>query len=389
MRIAAARETEAGELRVAVTPESCAKLTKGGAKLVVESDLGASGWWSDEAYRATEAEIAPDRRFALEKADVTLAVRRPTPEQVGQYRPGSALVCFLEPFREDGVVKALAERGVSAFSVELMPRSTIAQKMDALSSQHSIAGYYMVLLAAERLGKALPMMVTPSGAIQPARVLVIGAGVAGLQAIATAKRLGARVEAFDTRPVVKEQVESLGARFVEIDLGETGEEGGYAKELTDEQESRQREGLADRCAQADIVITTAQLFGRPAPVVVTREMLGRMKAGSMVVDYAVESGGNVEGSRPDEEVSIAGVRVIGLRNYPAMVAVDASRMYANNLSAFVERLSGPGKDGGGLAGELTIDTDDEIVQATLVTHGGKVVHPMIRERLGLGSGIKG
>ncbi len=379
MRIAAARETESGELRVAATPESCAKLAKGGAKVVVESDLGANCWWSDEDYRGAGGEIAPDRRFALEKADVALAVRRPSAEQVAQLRPGSALVCFLEPFREDGVVAALAERGVSAFSVELMPRSTIAQKMDALSSQHSISGYYMVLLAAERLGKALPMMVTPSGAIQPARVLVIGAGVAGLQAIATAKRLGARVEAFDTRPVVKEQVESLGAKFVEIDLGETGEEGGYAKELTDEQKKRQREGLADRCAQADVVITTAQLFGRPAPVVVTREMISRMKPGALIVDYAVESGGNVEGSRPDEEVDVNGVRIVGLRNYPAMVAVDASRMYANNLGAFVETLAGEG----GLGGELKIDADNEIVKATLVTHGGKVVHRMIRDRLGI------
>ena len=379
MRIAVAKETESGETRVAITPESAARLIKGGASVVVESDLGESCFWGDELYRDVGAEIAPDRRFAFEKADIVLSVRRPTPEQVDQLPGGVKFVGFLDPFRQDGVVESLAKRGVSALSVEMMPRTTIAQKMDALSSQHSIAGYYMVLLAAERLGKALPMMVTPSGAIQPARVLVIGAGVAGLQAIATAKRLGARVEGFDTRPVVKEQVESLGARFVDIDLGDTGQtESGYAKELTDEQKKRQRDGLADRCAQADIVITTAQLFGRPAPVVVTRDMLARMKPGSLVVDYAVESGGNVEGSQADREVEIDGVRVLAMRNYPAMVAVDASRMYANNLAAFVEELSD--KE----SGELTLDRESDVVSSTLITHEGEVVHPMIRERLGIG-----
>lgn len=378
MRIAAARETTSGEARVAMTPESVARLVNGGASVVVETDLGEECFWTDEQYREAGAEIAPDRRFALEKADVALTVRAPTREQASSLREGGVLMGFLDPFREEALMLTLAERGVSALSVEMMPRTTIAQKMDALSSQHSIAGYYMALLAAERLGKALPMMVTPSGAIQPARVLVIGAGVAGLQAIATAKRLGARVEAFDTRPVVREQVESLGARFVEIDLGDTGQtEGGYAKELTHEQKARQRAALSDRCAAADIVITTAQLFGRPAPVVVTRAMLGRMRPGSLVVDYAVESGGNVEGSQADREVEIDGVRVLAMRNYPAMVALDASRMYANNLAAFVEALRD--KD----TGELRLDPSDPIVAATLITHEGEVVHPMIRERLGL------
>ncbi len=377
MRIAAARETAPGETRVAITPESSARLVKGGDQVVVESDLGEHCFWGDEHYRDAGAEIAPDRRFAFEKADIVLAVRRPTIEQASQLRPGGLLIGFLDPFRKDGTIEALAARGVSAMSVEMMPRTTTAQKMDALSSQHSIAGYYMALLAAERLGKALPMMVTPSGAIHPARMLVIGSGVAGLQAIATGKRLGARVEAFDTRPVVKEQVESLGAKFVEIDLGDTGQtEGGYAKELTDEQKRRQREALADRCAAADIVITTAQLFGRPAPVVVTRAMLARMKPGSLVVDYAIESGGNVEGSQADKEVEIDGVRVLAMRNYPAMVAVDASRMYANNLAAFVEELRDPE------SGELKLDLERDLIASTLITHKGEIIHPMIRERLG-------
>lgn len=378
MRIAAARETTPGEARVAMTPESVARLVRGGASVVVETDLGEPCFWTDEQYREAGAEIAPDRRFALEKADVVLTVRAPTREQASSLREGCVLMGFLDPFREEALMMTLAERGVSALSVEMMPRTTIAQKMDALSSQHSISGYYMVLLAAERLGKALPMMVTPSGSIQPARVLVIGAGVAGLQAIATAKRLGARVEAFDTRAVVKEQVESLGARFIEIDLGDTGQtEQGYAKELTDEQKARQQEALSERCAAADIVITTAQLFGRPAPVVVTHAMLKRMRPGSLVVDYAVESGGNVEGSQPDREVEIDGVRVLAMRNYPSMVAVDASRMYANNLAAFVEALRD--KE----TGEIRIDTSDQIVASTLITHRGEVVHPMIRERLGM------
>jgi NAD(P) transhydrogenase subunit alpha len=306
-------------------------------------------------------------------------VGKPTPEGLAAIRPGTLHVGFLNPFQERDLVADLAKRGIRTVSMEMMPRSTIAQKMDALSSQHSLAGYYMVLLAAERLGKALPMMMTPAGTIQPARVFVIGAGVAGLQAIATAKRLGARVEAFDTRPVVAEQVQSLGARFLEIDLGETGQtDQGYAKALTPEQEALQRQGMVSACARADIVITTAQLFGRPAPRVVTREMLAAMRPGTVVVDYAVESGGNVEGSVPGEEVRVEGVRVVGLRNYPGRVALDASRMYANNLYHFVASLWDAD------AREMAASgASEEILAGALITDGGAVVHPMVREHYGM------
>jgi H+-translocating NAD(P) transhydrogenase subunit alpha len=268
---------------------------------------------------------------------------------------------------------------VTLVSMEMVPRTTLAQKMDALSSQHSLAGYYMVLLAAERLGKALPMMMTPAGTIQPARVFVIGAGVAGLQAIATAKRLGARVEAFDTRAVVKEQVESLGARFVMIDLGKTGQTAqGYANELTAEQKEKQRQGQLKACAAADIVITTAQLFGRKAPVVVDRETLKAMRPGAVVIDYAVESGGNVAGSVPGEEVVVEGVRVIGLRNYPGHVAADASRMYAANCASMLEHFWDKA------AKNLKPLRADEIGAGCLIAEGGEIVNAAIRKHYGLG-----
>jgi NAD(P) transhydrogenase subunit alpha len=261
--------------------------------------------------------------------------------------------------------------------MELVPRSTRAQKLDALSSQHSIAGYAMVLMAADQLKTILPMMVTPSGTLQPARVFVIGAGVAGLQAIATAKRLGARVEAFDVRPDVAEQVESLGARFVKVDLGETGQtEQGYAKALTPEQLDKQRAAMADRCAQSDIVITTAQLFGRKAPVVVTGDMVQRMKPGSILVDYAVESGGNVEGSQPGADISLDGVTIIGYRNIPGRLATSASQMYANNLYNFVDEFWD------GDSSSFILNRDDEIISGSLVTHGGALVNEMVKSITG-------
>ena len=287
---------------------------------------------------------------------------------------GTIHISFLDPFNEPELIDALARQGVSAISVELVPRSTRAQKLDALSSQHNIAGYAMVVLAAERLGAVMPMMMTPSGTLQPARAFIIGAGVAGLQAIATAKRLGARVEAFDTRPVVEEQVESLGARFVKVDLGETGQTSqGYAKALTEEQLAKQRELMADTCAGADIVITTAQLFGRKAPVVLSAEVVERMKSGSIIVDYAVESGGNVEGSVAGEEVQVNGVTIVGLRNIPGRYAVSASSMYANNLYNYVDEFWDDESKG------MKLDRDDEIIAGSLVTHDGQMVNEMVRK----------
>jgi len=302
-----------------------------------------------------------------------LRLRKPTLAEVAHLKRGSIHISFLDPFNEHALIDAFSEAGVTAISMEMIPRTTRAQKMDALSSQASLAGYAMVVLAAERLDKILPMMMTPAGTISPSRVFIVGAGVAGLQAIATAKRMGARVDAFDTRPVVKEQVESLGGKFVEIDLGETGQtDGGYANALTPQQIALQMEGQKKICAQSDIVITTAQLFGRPAPIVITKEMLAVMKPGSVVIDLAVESGGNVEGSVAGEEVEINGVKVIGLANMPGRVAANASQMYSANLHNLVlEYWNKEDK-------QFDLDLEDEIIKGCVITHDGALVNEMIK-----------
>ena len=377
MLIFAPQETDPHEPRAAVTPDTAARLIKLGAEVAVESGIGAGANHPDADYRKAGATVRDDRAAALREADIVLRVRQPPADEVALLKEAAIHISFLDPFNETALVDALAQQGVSAISMELVPRSTRAQKLDALSSQHSIAGYSMVLMAADRLKTILPMMVTPSGTLQPARVFVIGAGVAGLQAIATAKRLGARVEAFDTRPDVAEQVESLGARFVKVDLGETGQtEQGYAKALTPEQLEKQRLAMADRCAQSDIVITTAQLFGRKAPVVVAADMVQRMKPGSIIVDYAVESGGNVEGSQPGEDVDVAGVLIIGYRNVPGRLATSSSQMYANNLYNFVDEFW----DAEGST--FTLNRDDEIISGSLVTHGGEMVNEMVKSITG-------
>ena len=377
MLIFAPQETDPHEPRAAVTPETAARLIKLGATVAVESGIGAGANYPDAAYEKAGATVRDDRAAALREADIVLRVRRPPDEEVALLNEGTIHLSFLDPFNETDLVDALAQQGVSAISMELVPRSTRAQKLDALSSQHSIAGYAMVLMAADQLKTILPMMVTPSGTLQPARVFVIGAGVAGLQAIATAKRLGARVEAFDVRPDVAEQVESLGARFVKVDLGETGQtEQGYAKALTPEQLEKQRAAMADRCAQSDIVITTAQLFGRKAPVVVTGDMVQRMKPGSILVDYAVESGGNVEGSQPGEDISLHGVTIIGYRNIPGRLATSASQMYANNLYNFVDEFWDADSS------SFILNRDDEIISGSLVTHGGALVNEMVKSITG-------
>ena len=377
MLIFAPKETDPNEPRAAVTPDTAARLVKLGATVAVESGIGGGAYYPDAAYEKAGATVRGDREAALGEADIVLRVRQPPAKEVALLKQGAVHISFLDPFNETELVDSLAGQGVSALSMELVPRSTRAQKLDALSSQHSIAGYAMVLMAADQLKHILPMMVTPSGTLQPARVFVIGAGVAGLQAIATAKRLGARVEAFDTRPDVAEQVESLGARFVKVDLGETGQTSqGYAKALTEEQLARQRAAMADRCAQSDIVITTAQLFGRKAPVVVTADMVERMKPGSVIVDYAVESGGNVEGSAPGEDVVANDVTIIGYRNIPGRLASSASQMYANNLFNFVDEFW----DADSKA--FVLNRDDEIVSGSLVTHDGGMVNEMVKSITG-------
>ncbi len=378
MKIVALRETHPGEERATLNPATTEKLVKLGAEVAVESGLGTAIHFADADYTAKGATVFTDRPGALANADMVLRLRPPSVAEAASARPNSIQVGYLDPFTNKPLVEAFAQSGATALSMELVPRSTIAQKMDALSSQANLGGYVAVILAAERLNKVFPMMMTPAGTITPARVFIIGAGVAGLQAIATAKRLGARVDAFDTRPVVKEQVQSLGAKFVEVNLGETGQtKDGYAKALTDEQLAKQREAMSRHCAESDIVITTAQVFGRKAPVIVTKEMLRGMKPGSVVVDMAVETGGNVEGSQLDQEVDCNGVRLIGLGNLPGRVPVAATQMYASNLGNLVEHFWDKKER------VFRLNLEDEILKGCTVTHGGKLIHEGVRKALGL------
>lgn len=370
------KETHQGETRTAVTPATAKKLSSLGVELEVESGVGATIQATDKDYESAGAKVVSDRTDALKRADIILRLRKPDVEEVALLKKGALHVSYLDPFNEQDLVDKLAAANVTSVSMEMMPRTTLAQKMDSLSSQANLAGYVAVLLAAERLDKILPMMMTPSGTISPARVFIIGVGVAGLQAIATAKRLGARVDAFDTRPVVEEQVKSLGAKFVKIDLGETGQtDQGYAKALTPEQLEMQREGMKKVCAQSDIVITTAQLFGRKAPVIVTKDMVEAMKPGSVLVDLAVETGGNVEGSVVNEEVDVNGVKIMGIGNLPGRVALNASEMYASNVTNFVEHFWD--KE----AKTFKFDMEDEILQGSVITHEGKMVNQRVKDIL--------
>ena len=373
MNLVVVKESVAGERRVAVTPQTAQKLVRLGADVRLESGVGASLHVDDAAYVAAGATVGA-RDQLLGEADVLLTVQPPGPEVVAALRPGVVTVGFLDPFFNHGLVRALADARLSSLCMELIPRTTYAQKMDALSSQASLAGYAAVVVSASRSHKAFPMMSTPAGTIAPARVFVVGAGVAGLQAIATAKRLGARVEAYDTRPVVKEQVQSLGARFVELDVGETGQtEQGYAKELTPEQLEMQRQQMAAVCAHSDVVITTAQVFGRRAPLIITEEMVSGMKPGSVIVDLAASTGGNVAGSRSGEVVVTEnGVTILGLSDLPSAVALDASQMYANNVYNLIEHAWDAE------AKALRLDSTDEIVSGCLLTHDGHIRDERVR-----------
>ncbi|MEC7560114.1 MAG: Re/Si-specific NAD(P)(+) transhydrogenase subunit alpha [Pseudomonadota bacterium] len=373
MLIGVAKETWPGEVRTALVPANATKLIKSGFSIAMQSGAGAAAGFTDESYADAGVAIMNSRAEVMAAADIFLAVRKPDTDEVAQLKASAISVSFLDPYNEKALIEALAAKGVTSISMEMIPRSTRAQKMDALSSQANLAGYVTVVQAAFHSPKIMPMMMTPAGTIAPARVFVIGAGVAGLQAIATAKRLGARVEAFDTRPVVAEQVQSLGAKFVEIDLGEVGQtEQGYAKELTPEQLELQREGQKAVIAQSDVVITTAQLFGRAAPVIVGRDMVEAMKPGSVVVDMAVESGGNVEGSVMNEVVDINGVKVVGQGNLPGEVARNASEMYSNNLLNLLQEFWDEE------AKTLNLDTEDDIVQSCVITRDGAVVNETIK-----------
>lgn len=373
------RESGAVETRVALTPESARKLIALGLEVGVESGAGQNAGFTDTDYAAAGVTVVPTREQGLRVADVLIAVHCPPAEDLARLKTSATTISFLDPFSHFEEVEGLRQAGLQSVSLELIPRTTLAQKMDALSSQASLAGYAAVLLAANRLDKIFPMMMTPAGTLQPAKVLVIGVGVAGLQAIATAKRLGARVTAFDTRPTVEEQVKSLGARFLKIQLGETGQtEQGYAKELTPEQISLQQVGMAKACAESDVVITTAQVFGRPAPRLITDSMVAGMRPGSVVLDLAVGTGGNVEGSVPNQETIRHGVRILGAGNLPCHHPRDASLALsaniANLISHFWHAESG-----------LTLAPEDEIARSAVVTRGGEIVSPRVRELLTSGT----
>lgn len=374
MLILIPKESKAGETRIPALPDAVKKLTGLGATVQVQAGLGATLHIEDSAYEAAGATVITDVSAALAEADMVLRLNKPSgPEGL---KAGAIHVSYLDPFFDLDNVKAFAAAKVSAVCMEMIPRTTIAQKMDALSSQASLAGYAAVIQASAKLQRSLPMMMTPAGTLSPCKVFVIGAGVAGLQAIATAKRLGARVEAFDTRPVVEEQVQSLGAKFLKIDLGETGQTaGGYAKELTPEQLAKQQEAMGKAIAKSDIVITTAKLFGRPAPRLITDAQVAAMVPGSVIVDMAAGSGGNVEGSKPDEDVVLHGVTVVGDTNLEGKVPYDASQMYGSNLVNFVQHFWNKETNA------FELRREDEIIDGSLLTHDGEVVHKMMKERI--------
>ena len=373
MQLVIPRETQPGEDRVSATPETVKKLVRLGAEVVIESGAGTGAGISDADYEAAGASIGSDRSALLGSADMVLRLRKPEIEEISQLKGGCIHVSYLDPFNEKELIKAFASHNVTAVSMEMIPRSTRSQKMDALSSQANLAGYMAVMLAANNMPSIMPMMMTPAGTLKPAKVFIIGAGVAGLQAIATAKRLGARVAAFDTRPVVAEQVESLGGKFLEIDLGDTGQTAdGYAKELTPEQVEMQRQAQKAVIADSDVVITTAQVFGRKPPVLVTADMVEGMAPGSVIVDMAAETGGNVEGSVPDETVAVDGVTIVGTANLANEVAKDASQMYASNLCNLVEDTWDTE------AKTFVLDMENDILPGCVITHGGAVVHPTIK-----------
>ena len=372
MLIGVPKETWSGELRTALVPQNAKKFIELGMAVVLESESGVPSGFTDAMYEDVGVKVTQDKA-EVHGADILMRVRQPTSAELQLVKKEAVSISFLDPFNEKELVQDMAKREIRGISMEMVPRSTRAQKMDALSSQANLAGYVTVIQAASHCPKIFPMMMTPAGTIAPGRVFIIGAGVAGLQAIATAKRLGARVEAFDTRPVVAEQVQSLGAKFLDIDLGEVGQtEQGYAKELTAEQLEKQREGQKEVIGQSDVLITTAQVFGRPAPRIVGLDMVEAMKPGSVVVDMAVESGGNVEGSKLDEVVEVGGVKIIGQGNLPSEVARNASEMYSNNLFNLVSEFWDEEQK------TLVLDPEDEIIKSCLITQGGDVINETIK-----------
>jgi H+-translocating NAD(P) transhydrogenase subunit alpha len=369
MRIAVAREIDASENRVAATPETVKKMKGLGADVAVEPNAGTKSGILDAEFAAAGATLTHD---AVKDADVVLKVRRPAASELARYKKGTLVIAMMDPYGEDAALKAMADAGIIAFAMELLPRITRAQVMDVLSSQANLAGYRAVIDGAAEYGRALPMMMTAAGTVPAAKVFVMGAGVAGLQAIATARRLGAIVTATDVRPAAKEQVESLGAKFIavedeEFEQAETA--GGYAKEMSKEYQAKQAALVSEHIKKQDIVITTALIPGRPAPRLISKDMVASMRPGSVIVDLAVERGGNCELAKTGEVVETGGVKIIGHDNVPSRIAASASSLYARNLFAFLEILVDKN------AKALTINWDDEIIKATALTRDGAVVHP--------------
>ena len=372
MKIGVLSETVPGERRVALVPDMITRLA--GFEVIVQAGAGEGASFTDAAYREAGAAVEADRRALLGAADVVLWVQPPPVADIGSLRRGAAGIGFLQPATQGAAVEALASAGVTSFSLDLLPRISRAQGMDALSSQGSLAGYKAVLMAAHRLGKFFPMLMTAAGTIPPARVLILGAGVAGLQAIATARRLGAVVEAYDVRPAVKEEVRSLGATFLELDLESQEGEGGYARAQSDEFLGKQRELLTERVAAADVVVTTAAVPGRRAPLLVTAAMVRGMRRGSVLVDLAAETGGNCELTEPGRVIDVNGVWVDGTTNVPSTVPLHASQLYARNVVNLLQHLAPKG--------ELELNFEDEITAGACVTHDGRIVNDRARQLLG-------
>jgi H+-translocating NAD(P) transhydrogenase subunit alpha len=373
VRVGVVKEILSGERRVALVPDTVSKLVAAKLEVAVQTGAGSEAFYPDDAYQKAGATLVADARTVLSQADALLKVQPPSLDEVTAMKSGAILIGFLQPAANAEIVKALAAQKITAFSLELVPRISRAQSMDALSSQAGVSGYKAVLIAANRLGKFFPLLITAAGTVTPSRVLVLGAGVAGLQAIATARRLGAVVEAYDVRPAVKDEVKSLGATFVELPLEAQEGAGGYAREQSEEFLRRQRELISDHVASSDVVITTAAVPGRKAPILVTKDMVARMRPGSVIVDLAADTGGNVDITKPGEAITVGAVTIDGTKNLASTMPVHASQLYSRNVSTLLLSLV---KDG-----QPNIDFNDEIVKGSCLTSNGELVHPQAKALL--------
>jgi len=371
VKVGTPKETEQGERRVAMVPDTVKMLVGAGLEVSVEAGAGAAAFIADDLYQKAGATVATRAGTVLHEADALLKVQAPRESEIAVMRKGAVLISFLQPATQGDTIRSLASHGITAFSLELLPRISRAQSMDALSSQASAAGYKAVLMAADRLGKLFPMMMTAAGTVAPTRVLVMGAGVAGLQAIATARRLGAVVSSYDVRPAVKEEVQSLGATFIELPLETQEGEGGYAREQSEEFLRKQRELIGEHVARSDVVITTAAVPGRHAPLLVTADMVKGMRPGSVIVDLAAETGGNVELTQAGKEIEVNGVAIIGTRNVPSTMPLTTSQLYARNVANLLLHLV--------KNGVLALDFADEITKAACVTHGGEIINERAKQ----------